>query len=128
MISLCVCIAQKCFWNQADMGSDVSNGLPGKKCQYWQKSSDSVNRFIFCSFCINENIIKQDAQLSTVPRTSMVPCYISLGYLIYYRMITFYLLPMLAECGRGNISLQSPVTYQVEIDQCKKNFESVTSD
>ena len=32
---------------------------------------------------------------------------------------------MLAECGRGSISLQSSVTYQVETDQCKRSFESV---
>ena len=31
-ISLCVCIAQKLFfWNQADLGADVSNGLPEEK-------------------------------------------------------------------------------------------------
>ena len=48
--------------------------------------------------------------------------------IIYFRMIMFYLLPMLAECGRGSISLQSPVTYQVEMDQFKRNFESVTPD
>ena len=58
----------------------------------------------------------------------MAPRYISLAYLIYFRMITFYLLPMLAECGRGSISLQSPVTYQVETDQCKRSFESVMPD
>ena len=46
----------------------------------------------------------------------------------YLRMITFYLLPMLGECGRGSISLQSPVTYQVETDQCTRNFESVMPD
>ena len=39
----------------------------------------------------------------------MAPRHISLAYLIYFRMITFYLLPMLAESGRGSISLQSPV-------------------
>ena len=54
--------------------------------------------------------------------------YISLAYLIYFRMIKFYLLPMLAKYGRGSISLQSPVTYQVETDQCKRSFESVTPD
>ena len=32
---------------------------------------------------------------------------ISLAYLVYFRMITFYLLPMLVECGRGSISLQN---------------------
>ena len=69
---------------------------------------------------------QQDAQLSKVPRTPMEPRYIPLTFLIYFRMITFYLLPMLAECGRGSISFQSPVTYQVETDQCKRNFESVT--
>ena len=46
----------------------------------------------------------------------------------YIIRITFYLLPMLAECGRGSISLQSPVTYQVETDQCKRSFESVMPD
>ena len=35
---------------------------------------------------------------------------------------------MLAECGRGSISLQSPVTYQAEMDQCKRSFESVMPD
>ena len=35
---------------------------------------------------------------------------------------------MLAECGRGSISLQSSVTYQVEIDQRKRSFESVKLD
>ena len=44
--------------------------------------------------------------------------YISLAYLIYFRMIKFYLLPMLIECGRGSFFLQSPVTDQVEMDQC----------
>ena len=62
-----------------------------------------------------------------MPRTPMAPSYISLAYLIYFRMM-FYLLPMLAECGRGSISLQSPVTYQVETDQCKRSFESVMPD
>ena len=57
----------------------------------------------------------------------MAPRYISLAYLIYFRMM-FYLLPMLAECGRVSISLQSPVTYQVEMDQCKRSFESVMPD
>ena len=59
---------------------------------------------------------------------SVVPHYISLAYHIYFRMITFYLLPMLAECGRGSISLQSPVTYQVETVQCKRSFVSVMPD
>ena len=40
----------------------------------------------------------------------------------------FYLLPMLAECGKGSISLQSPVTYQVEMDQCKRRIESILPD
>ena len=51
--------------------------------------------------------------------TPMAPRYISLAYLIYFRMIKFYPLPMLAECGKGSISPHSPVTYQVEMDQCK---------
>ena len=58
----------------------------------------------------------------------MAPHYISLDYLMYFRMIMFYLLPMLAECGRGSISLQSLVTYQVETDQCNRSFESVLPD
>ena len=45
------------------------------------------------------------------------------GLSYIFRMIKFYL--FLAECGRGSISLQSPVTYQVETDQCKRRFESV---
>ena len=128
MISLCVCLHKNVFGIKQTRDLMLAMDFLKKKCQYWQKSSDSVNLFIFCRFCVNENIIKQDAQLSTVPHTLMVPCYISLAYLIYFRMITFYLLPMLAECGRGNISLQSPVTYQVEMDQSKKIFESVTPD
>ena len=71
-----------------------------------------------------EDLTKQDAQLSTITRTPMGPRYISVAYLIYFRVM-FYLLPMLAECGRGSISIQSPVTYQVETDQCKRSFESV---
>ena len=33
---------------------------------------------------------------------------------------------MLAECGRDSISIQSPVTCQVETVSCKRNFEFVT--
>ena len=58
----------------------------------------------------------------------MAPRYISLAYLIYIRMVVLYLLPMLAVCGIGSISLQLPVTYQVETDQCKRSFEFVTPD
>ena len=35
---------------------------------------------------------------------------------------------MFYECGRGSISLQSPATYQVETDRCKRSFESVIPD
>ena len=62
------------------------------------------------------------------PACQWRPAYISLAYLIYFRMITFYLFPMLAECGRGSTYLQSPVTYQVEMDQCNRSFESVMPD
>ena len=47
--------------------------------------------------------------------TLMVPGHISLAYLIDFRMIKLYLLPMLAKYGRDSISLQSPVTYQFEM-------------
>ena len=43
----------------------------------------------------------------------MAPHYISLAYLIYFRMIKIYLIPICWQCGRGSISLQSPVAYQV---------------
>ena len=35
------------------------------------------------------------------------------GLPLCFRMM-FYLLPMFTECGRGSISVQSPVTYQVK--------------
>ena len=37
---------------------------------------------------------KQDAQLSTVPCMPMAPSYISLAYLIDFRLIKLYLLPI----------------------------------
>ena len=50
----------------------------------------------------------------------MAPGYISLAYLIDFRMIKLYLLTGKARIG--SISLQSPVTYQLE---CKTTFEFV---
>ena len=92
---------------------------------------------------LTEKKLISDCRYRVIESTSLVPVlfrevfshpYISFFLLlvngfsvIYFRMITFYLLPMLAECGRGSISLQSPVTYQVETDQ-KRSFESVTPD
>ena len=63
----------------------------------------------------------------SIPHADGAPLHFtSLSYI--FRMIMFYLLPMLAECGRGSISLQSSVIYQVETDQCKRSFESVSPD
>ena len=44
----------------------------------------------------------------------MAPQYISLAYLIYFNDKGLPVTCMLAECGRGSILFQSPVTYQVE--------------
>ena len=54
--------------------------------------ADSCNKsYIYMDFHIKRNII---LKFMLVPCTPMVPCYISLGYLIYFRMIKFYVLPI----------------------------------
>ena len=57
----------------------------------------------------------------------MAPRYVSLTSLISI-FLNDRVLPvtlMLAECGRGSILLQSPVTYKVERYQYKRSFEFV---
>ena len=68
-------------------------------------------------------VTRRSVEHST-PHTDGAPLHFTgLSYIL-----TFYLLPMLEECGRGSISLQFSVTYQVETDQCKRSFDSVKSD
>ena len=78
--------------------------------------------FLSLVFMCNSCATRRSVEHNT-PHANGAP----LAYLIYFRMM-FYLLRMLAECGRGSISFQSPVTYQVETDQRKGSFESVMPD
>ena len=69
-----------------------------------------LGQFIMSYRSMNNTMLRR-----TLSRTLIAPGYILLAYLIDFRMIKLYMLPiMLAKYGRGSISFQSPVTYQFE--------------
>ena len=82
--------------------------------------------FLSLVFMCNSCATRRSVEHNT-PHANGAPLHFTGLSCIYFRMM-FYLLPMLAKCGRGSISVQSPVTYQVETDQRKRSFESVMPD